>query len=139
MTRQRPSTRAASEANPLGVDVFAAGNVVNGTDGVPNAVAGRIRADQDRADSDQKMLVGRAAELGPAIGPENLRTLPLAYRVITEGSDSLPGQRDGDSLIVIGIFGGSAVPARYQDDGVRRFGVRQVECPRNVMFGLAFE
>jgi len=139
ITRQRSPTRAAGEANPFGIDVLATGDVVDGADGVPDAVAGRIRADQDRAHADQKMFLGRAAEFGPAIRVQDLGAFPLANRILGECGNPLSGQRDGNSLVVVGGFGGAAVSARYQDDRMRRFGIRQIERGGDVMLGLAFE
>ena len=135
--RQRPPARAARAAEPAGVDLGAARQVIEAADAVPDPVARGAPADEQRADADHRVL-GRAARARRLpLAVEDLPPFALADRVVAEGRDPVPGEQDAGALVGGRGLAVGVMPAGHQDRGERGRPRRQVEQGRDVVVGAA--
>jgi hypothetical protein len=102
----------ARAADAPGVDLGPAGQVIDGTDGVPDAVMRRAQPDEARADVHQSML-GGAPRGRFAPGVERLDALALADRVVAEDGEATAGQQDAEALVIVGGLSDAVVAAGH--------------------------
>ena len=131
----------AGDADAVGVDFGAGGEIVEGADAVVDHVAGEVIAGEEGLDAEHGVFGGGADELGGAgIGVEELPSFAVADGVPGEGDEAFGGEgAEGDLPSVVGF--GSGLVAEGEEDGGGGAGevVGDVEIGGDEEAGLAFE
>ena len=105
------AARVAGTAQAGGIDLGPARQIVEGTQAVPDPVAGQLSPDQQGTDP-RHGVFGRAADHGLAAGIEPLKPLTLADRVVAHHGHAVFRQQDAGALIPLISLTVVAVAAR---------------------------
>src|SRR5262249_26977352 len=101
--RQRAPAGDAGAAETLRIDLWPAGEIVEGANAIPDAITGGPAADEQGADTDHRVLVRAGDDRLPLV-VEDLHALALADRVVGHGGDAVGREQHGLAL-VIGLAG----------------------------------
>ncbi len=131
----RAAAGVAGAAQALRIDFRAAGQIVHAAQPIPDAVVGRVDADQERGGTNQRVL-GRAVWRKF----ENLVAFALADGIVDQRGAAIERQQNTNALIGLAGFAIGAVPARNEHARrLVRHWIGQVQVGRDVMMRAAFE
>src|SRR4029450_13203066 len=131
--RQRPATRLAAAADPIGIDLRARQQIVDSADSGPGAEQAEVGTEQDETASRVLVLARSAAQSGLArLAAGILDAFALSERVVREGDLPFARQVREEPLVASPGLAICRVPERPQDRRAAPCSSRHIEVRRDV-------